>query len=694
MTADFKMKFDDGGTPDGLKKVADAGDKTAESLKDVGQTGLKAAEGIAKTGDEASSAAGDVQKLESELTDVAGGAQKAESAVESFTISTDQMAKKMDAAADKAEHLARAQAKVAKGGHETGKGIDTAKDAFGGLDAILTTAGLPGLGSLAGGLERATMGFKDLSAAGGGQAAALTKILIPLAAVYATYKSLEVIFNSTLELMPEIRVKWDAITESVSGYIEQARKLANDYGFLDDEGEELKKSTEEMNKAFNEQQDALAKAQLQMQPTIDKIKALNDEMERGKEQEKIKVEIEGITNIESAEREIQSMQKALDDIANRPAPTVEAANQNAKELEALWKQYEPRIRALEDRRKQLQQQQKDEEDARKQAAANQKKDDEDTSTRRSDEHDAEMDRIKTESDARKKASDEVAKREADAAKQSRDARIEEILKTKESTDTKIEGIQQVQQAEQQAQPNKYGEGEAPTAGQDAGNNPYAAALDPFSQFTSDFNFAGNSYTETSMNPGSGSGGGSDKAATRKVIQEAVDEQLRQHEADFAKAMASKYDVEGDVSTVNEVIDAVNQTGRKVDFKDDVNQFNREQRGLKKTETQSYRKAMAGRDTGEDEDSQAGRQDELVDASMRLLDETKQTNQARKQMGKEQIDVTKELAQNQADDRAEIAAQKADLEAIKQIMRIGAQRAQAFRKGPAPSNRTSQVRANP
>lgn len=693
MTADFKLKFDDGNTPDGLKKVADAAEKTAQAGQDMGQKMANAADAVGKAGDEAKQAAGQASSLDGSLTGVAGGAKKAESAVESFTVSTDQMMRKMDAATDKAEQLARAQAKVAKGGHEAGKGIDTAKDAFGGLDAILTTAGLPGLGSLAGGLERATMGFKDLSTAGGGTAGALTKILIPLAAAYAIYKSMETIFNSTLELMPEIRVQWDAFTDSVGKHVKVAREVLNDWGFLNDEAEELKKKNEDLKKSFDDNNKALAEAQAKINPVTEAIKGYNDEVARGREQEKIDVEVQGVQSVASAEQQIKDMQKALDEVANRPAPTVEIANQNAKDLEGLWKTYEPRMRALEERRKQLQQQEKQAADERKKVADSEKKTDEDAAKRSDDEHRAEMDRIKKESDAKKKAADELAKSEADAAKKSRDARIEEILKSKESTDTKIEGIQQVQQAEQQSQeqPNKYGEGVAPTAGK-KNSDAYAGAIDPLSQFTTDYDMGGNSF----MMPG-GSGPGSDKSAQKKVIQEAVAEQLRQHEADYAKGLASKYDVEGDVNTVQGVVDAVNATGRKVDFTDDVNRFNREQRGLKKTETQSYRKSLAGKDTGEDADVQADRQNELLDASQNLLDESKQAKGERNQMAKDHLDITKELAQTVRDDRSEIASMKGDVDAIKRVM---AQIAQANQqrgrmgRGGMPSNATSQQRANP
>jgi len=687
------LEFDGGDAKKGYQDIAksarEAGQANVEMARDVGTV----ADACSDAGDEAKGTASKVSTLGNEIAGTSGQAQKAEGAIESFTISVDKAGQKMDVAADKAEHLARAQARVASGGHGAAKGVDALKDGAGGLDAILSSVGLGGAAQFAGTIERLTLGAKDLSAATGGMGNAITKIAIPLAAAYAIYKSMETIFNSTLELMPEIRVQWDALTESVSGYLEEGRKVLNDWGFLNDEAEELKKKNAELKKSFDDNNKALTEAQAKINPVTDAIKSLNDEIERGRQQEKIEVEVQGIETVESAEREIQNIQKSLDEISKRPSLTIEAANMNAAELEAAWKMNEPRLRALEERRKQLQQQEKQAADERKKVADAEKKTDEDATKRHDDEHDAEMDRIKTETDAKKKAANELAKSEADAAKKSRDARIEEILKSKESTDTKIEGIQQVQQAEQQSQeqPNKYGEGIAPTAGK-KNSDAYAGAIDPLSQFTTDYDMGGNSF----MMPG-GSGPGSDKSAQKKVIQEAVAEQLRQHEADYAKGLASKYDVEGDVNTVQGVVDAVHATGRKVDFKDDLNQFNREQRGLKKTETQSYRKSLAGKDTGEDADVQADRQNELLDASQNLLDESKQAKGERNQMAKDHLDITKELAQTVRDDRSEIASMKGDVDAIKRVM---AQIAQANQqrgrmgRGGMPSNATSQLRANP
>lgn len=741
MTADFKLKFDDGGTPDGLKKVADAGDKTAESLEKVGQDGAQAAESLGKAGDQASAAASDVEKLTSDLNKEATATQDAAKAtdqlgkeIDQTTKETNEFSTSLDDATKKAKALAVAEQEAAAKARDfeqaqkhTKEQAEGTKEGLEGVKTVLEVLGYGALAYVIDLLARLTEGFIKLgkavttiSWAGittgfATLAATLTGLVATIGLVVTAIGALGYVIYRVIVPTKELADANNIFDTAMANAMFTSKEFRDELLNL----KEVYKQDEERLKAYVDEVDRATKSQMeaskQAESLYERLETLKKSIDQNADDYSLNIEVAGLDSTEAVNERIQAIKDGLDEIRNRDVVNAADKQKRDKELSDALEKGEREINLLLQRRNQLLDEQRakkqaiidlDKEEAKKKKeaadAAAKQADEEikkieqaqfDQADRDEEEHKKELARIKAERDARKKASEEAIKQALEA----RNARIDEIAKAEEVTETKIEGIQQVQQAEQKAEEekSKYGEGEAPTAGQDAGNNPYAAALDPFSQFTSDFNFAGNSYTESNMNPN----GKSPSSANRKVTNKAVEEQLRQFdEEELAKLRKSWMIDESESQTIDDFRKAAQKQIRRTGFdhglQEDIAGFKQRRRDVEQYERKNFQKAAAGKDTGEDADVQEERQSELVDAGQKLLDETKQTNQERKSMMKDHLDVTKELAQNQADDRTEIAANKADIAAIKQIMKISAQRAQAFRKGPAPSNRTNQVRANP
>lgn len=742
MTADFKMKFDDGGTPEGLEKTADAGDKAAESLKEVGQSGAQAAEAMGKTGDQASAAAGDVQKLTSDLNKESKATQDASKATDQLGKEIDQATREagefsasLDDATKKAKALAVAEQEAAakakdfeRAQKNTKEQAEGTKEGLEGFKAILEVLGYGALAYVIGMLAQFTEGIIKVGKAIStiswtAISAGIATVGTALAGVVATIGLAVTAFGAlayvvyrvivpTRELADANNIFDTAMANAMFTSKEFREELLNLKEVYKQDEERLKAYVDEVDRATKSQMEASKEAE----SLYERLETLKKTIDQSKDDYSLNIEIGNLDSTAAVDERINAIKEGLDDIRNRDVANAKEKMERDKELADALEQGEKELGLLLQRRIQLldevRKAKQAEIDLDKERADKQKKIDEDNSKswdeqvkkieqdsfdqadRDKKEHEKELARIKAEGEARQKARDAAIKQAIEA----RNARIDEIAKAKESTETQVDGIQQVQQAQQQAEEKKspYGEGEAPTAGQDAGNNPYAAAIDPFSQFTSDFNFAGNSYTETSMNP---NGKGSNSSSNRKVTNKAVEEQLQQFDQDELANLRNKYGIgESQSKTIDEFEKTarkmVKDTGNDIGLSDDLSGYRKRRRDVEQYERKNFQKAAAGKDTGEDASVQEDRQSELVDAGQKLLDETKQTSQERKSMMKDQLDVTKELAQNQADDRAEIAAQKADLESIKQIMRISAQRAQAFRKGPSPSSMTSQARANP
>jgi hypothetical protein len=155
MTAQFKLGYDPSDGIKGLQALRDAlldaekaGKKVPPSLIQMIDKTIE----VARSADTASKATDsfdqEIQQLEADL-------KSAEDLMGSYSVSTMDAAKAADIAAGKYDTLGKS---VSAGNSK----IDRAKDAFGGLEAILNNIGLGALGNFFGALEAILRGVQDL----------------------------------------------------------------------------------------------------------------------------------------------------------------------------------------------------------------------------------------------------------------------------------------------------------------------------------------------------------------------------------------------------------------------------------------------------------------------------------------------------------------------------------------------------
>jgi len=492
MTADFKMKFDDGGTPDGLKKTAAAGDKAADALGKVGQEGADAAESLNKV---------------AETTDSLG--KEADQA----TKDTKEFSASLDDATKKAKALAVAEAEAAakaKELEEANKGVkekgERAKEGLEGLQKILNLVGLGGLATAAFSAKELTEGILKLGKGIG----ALT-----LAPLIAGLGALVVAIGPVILVAAAAGAAIYGIGQAVLWFISPSKELteeleANDKAFADMHAsvDGVIPSVTELAGKTNE----LAKS----------LKAMFEPLDAHKNEVEVKLRIADLNTTDSIDSRLATIRKTIDEIADQEAVN---ANEIAAKNEALaeaQKKYATEVQMLIERRKQLE----DKAEADRLAAIEKREQKEKEAFDAQTARQMESIRIDTENAQKRLAEIEKQKQaEIDATKAA--AEEKKRLRQAEQSETEaglkkaLDGIKTQKQAEAapaQSAPsasgtNPYGEGVAV-----GGNKPNAFAAQANMDFgtTADFNIAGNSFqaydTAADQLSGQASGGASGGAA--------------------------------------------------------------------------------------------------------------------------------------------------------------------------------------
>lgn len=729
MTADFKMKFDDGGTPEGLKKTADVAEKTAAELLGVGEAGAKAGEGLGQTTDGAKDAAKALSEQAEAVEKTANAADKLADEVsqgskknEEFSFSLDNVAKKSKAASV-AEHEREAAHKAAaaasrhareqtEGVKEGIEGIEKAANAVGlgeqaGFIFFLKEGveGLIKLGKAASTLtlSGAIAGLKAMTATVGAAVSALAGLAATIGILVAGLGSLiYVIYRlivPTRELADENNFLDKAMANTVFAGEKQHAQLLKLKQIYEEDEEKLKAYTAATERAVQSQMDMSREAM-----SLEKqVEELGKTLDKAKESYQLKIDVENMSSIDEIDKRIADSQARVEAIKNRDVATPAELEQRNKDLAEGIKKSSEEQNALVARRIQLLEEQRAKEkeladQKKKQAEEEKQKLDADfkrieerqheQAEADADAHKKKIEQIEAERKAREDAHTKRVADDAAAAKQQEEA----AKKWLEQAKQKQKGQEDLNQAQQQPaqmpsapsapteKKNPYGEGEAPTAGEDAGSNPYAAALDPFSQFTTDFNIGGNSY-ETGPSPGAGT----------DQFQELVDK-IDKKLTDANIARTAKETEMEKLRQKNE-----DERRKKLEEKFGTSDKRYVQGGAEqKKQFQEYENYLRKGDKEEERnaarefDKQGPTDAQKEDAVKKISDKT--TELFQKQNG---LDEAKQgLEETTTQGMVQLAARMSSMEAFLKRQTEARARALGMGRGTAPSNRASQQRANP
>ena len=730
MTADFKMKFDDGGTPDGLKKTADAAEKTAAELLGVGEAGVKASDGILQTADgakDASKALGDqaeaIEKTAKAADSLADEVSQGSKKSEEFSFSLDNVAKKSKAAAvaeHEREQAHKAAAAASKHAREQTEGVKE------GIEGIEKAANAVGLGEQAGfifflkegvegliklgkaastlTLSGAIAGIKGMTAAVGAAVGAIAGLAATVGILVAGLGSLiYVIYRlivPTKELADENNFLDKAMANTVFTGEKQHAQLLKLKQIYEEDDEKLRQYVASTERATQAQMEMSREAM-----SLEKqVEELGKTLGKAKESYQLKIEVENMTSIDEIDKRIAESQANLEAIKNRDVATPAELEQRNKDLAEGLKKSSEEQNALIARRNQLLDEQRNKErelaeQKKKQAEEEKQKLDADfkrieerqqeQAETDADAHKKRLEQIEAEKKAREDAHAKHVSDEAAAAKQQEEA----AKKWLEQNKQKQKGQQDLNQTQQQpaqmpSQPsaptekkNPYGEGEAPTAGQD-NSAAYAAALDPFSQFTTDFNIGGNSYVE---------GDGKSPGAGTDQFQELVDK-IDKKLTDANIARTAK---ETEMEKLRQKNDA--ERKRKLEEKfgtsdkryvqggdEQKKQFQEYDNYLRKGDKEEERNASRDFDKNGPTDAQK------EDAVKKISDKT--TELFQKQTGADEA--KQELEETTTQGMVQMAARISAMESFLKKQNEMRARALGLGRGTAPSNRASQARANP
>lgn len=729
MTADFKMKFDDGGTPDGLKKTADAAEKTAAELLGVGEAGIKAGDGIIQTADGAKDAAKALSEQADAIDQTAKAADKLSDEVaqgskknEEFSFSLDNVAKKSKAAAvaeherEQAHKNAAAASKHAReqteGVKEGIEGIEKAANAVGLGDQagfiFFLKEGVEGLIKLGKAASTLTLGgaiagIKAMTAAVGAAVGALAGLAATIGILVAGAGSLVYVIYRlivpTKELADENNFLDKAMANTVFTGEKQHAQLLKLKQIYEEDDEKLKQYVASTERATQAQMEMSREAM-----SLEKqVEELGKTLDKAKESYQLKIDVENMNSIDEIDKRIAESQAKVEAIKNRDVATPAELEQRNKDLAEGLKKSSEEQNALIARRNQLLDEQRNKErdladQKKKQAEEEKQKLDADfkrieerqqeQAQTDADAHKKRLEQIEAEKKAREDAHTKRVADDAAAAKQQEEAAKKWLEQTKQKQKGQEDLNQAQQQPAQMPEPssptekkNPYGEGEAPTAGKDAGSNPYAAALDPFSQFSTDFNIGGNSYTETGSSPGAGTDQFQelvdkiDKKLTdaniARTAKETEMEKLRQkNEEERRKKLEDKFGT-SDKRFV--------QGGAE-----QKKQFQEYENYLRKGDKEEERNASREFDKNGPTDAQK------EDAVKKISDKT--TELFQKQTGVD--DAKQDLEETTTQGMVQMAARLSAMEAFLKKQAEARARAFGMGRGTAPSNRSSQARANP
>lgn len=417
----------------------------------TGSEAVDAAQDIDKVGDEAAETSTDLSKLTTQVDTLSGSYGKVSQKTQDF-------------------------AKSLNSGNSS---LNRTKDLAGGLDAILTTMGFGTLGAVAGNAERLATGAKDLNESLGGVAGTMARVAVAGAAVAAIGYSIYSVFRDLTGQVDENNTalqNWGAkIGDMFTKLTEGAEGTA---GSVKDVGEGMKEAMEAANKAGME-------AGVVTEQLDERVKRLKATLDNAYKAEQIDKYVDSLRTIVEVEIQIQNVSAGIEAIRNREATTIADIIKRNEDLAAATEAGEQKVAKLIERRAELQQKQLDDAKALVEEEKERVERQKENAARRTEEVNKEREeRREAHKERMEQLEDEREKQRLMAAEQEKakkDAHQQEAERIKalqqgnaEATKKEIDGIKQVEQAKQgSASGGKYGEGQAPTAGQE---DPFTAAL--------------------------------------------------------------------------------------------------------------------------------------------------------------------------------------------------------------------------
>ena len=663
MTADFKMKFDDGGTPDGLKKTADAVDKAAESLKEVGQEGVNAAAGLEKATKTTDSLGKEVDQATKETNE--------------FSASMDDATKKAKALAA-AEHEAAAKAKeLEQANKETREKADRAKEGFEGLQKILALLGLGGIATFAFQAKELTEGLLKLGKAIG---------TVTLAGLRAGFVALTAAMGPVIITAAAVAAAIYGIGQAILWFISPSKELT-------DALEKNDKDFENLHQGIDGVIPSITEMAGKTKELADQLKALFEPLDQHKNEVEVKLRIADLNTVNSVDARLKQIRSTIEEASAQEAITADEIKAKNEKLLELQKQYSTEVTMLIDKRKTLEE--KDEADRLKAIEMNREKEREafdkktaelklihDATTANAE---AELQNIQARRDAESKAIDERQKKEqaaADAKKKQEDEILAKIKGKQQQEANPPQPQSPSSPTESTDQSNKYGEGTAPTAGK-KNSSAYAGATNFLGTIESDFDITGNS----SLAAGGDSTGKdpfvdlaekiNKKLTDQNIKRKAIVEEMKRREKDDNEKI--RQELERQFGTSDE---------KGLDSRDSKEEFRKNKAALEK----SYKDDR--RQSARDMNKNGITDDQREDAIKKIVDQSASAAAKSADVGDTFVDFAKEGTEKLQDHEKRLVSQEEAMKAFVSQARQLNQNRRSSGLGTAPSNITSQARANP
>ena len=504
MTATFGLSYDPKDAVQGLNALESALRSAEKQGAKVPPELLKLVERAQQAAKATEDAAVDVDKLQREVDQLTKSADLAEDQLGSFAVSTQSVGSSAEKAAASVKKMDGAVGPLQRAGKAAGATRE-------GLEKLASTASYVGDEST----KSVVTGMNAVTGA-------MLAVTTPAGAVAATIASLVVL---TREFSKELV----NVADPANDIDRIALDLAKSLGFIDDAAYNLAATMRAEQKTVDNFAKGMEDASKRMSEAEAAARGLKDIVEESREAYRLKISVDGIQDVAEAERRVAETLRGVEEIRNRPISTPEEREQWIKDLERATKTADQQIRAIEQRRiALLEAERQKREQADQEAKQRQEKFDADAKQR----HANRMKEIDDEAKAKRQADEEeVARKEALEEKNAGiiRERLDALRKEKEG----VAAVQQQQQAGQAGagSTNPYGDGQAPTAGQDS--NPYANIGSDLPSFGFGQNFVGGGfagelggggYTSFGGRGGKDAQGGGllDRGDQRKIIQEAID----------------------------------------------------------------------------------------------------------------------------------------------------------------------------
>lgn len=464
MTATFGLSYDPKDAVQGLKALESALRSAEKQGAKVPPELLKLVERAQQAAKATEDAAVDVDKLQREVDQLTKSADLAEDQLGSFAVSTQSVGSSAEKAAASVKKMDGAVGPLQRAGKAAGATRE-------GLEKLASTASYVGDEST----KSVVTGMNAVTGA-------MLAVTTPAGAVAATIASLVVL---TREFSKELV----NVADPANDIDRIALDLAKSLGFIDDAAYNLAATMRAEQKTVDAFAKGMEDASKRMSEAEAAARGLKDIVEESREAYRLKISVDGIQDVAEAERRVAETLRGVEEIRNRPISTPEEREQWIKDLERATKTADQQIRAIEQRRiALLEQERQKREQADQEAKQRQEKFDADSKQR----HANRMKEIDDEAKAKRQADEEEAARK-EALEEKNAGIIRERLDALRKEKDGVAAVQQQQQAGQAGagSTNPYGEGQAPTAGQDS--NPYANIGSDLPSFGFGHNFVGGGF---------------------------------------------------------------------------------------------------------------------------------------------------------------------------------------------------------